>query len=239
MMITKNARHPASPTMTLDRFWALAVVVGLAAMLPAPRARAAVPVRDLVTSLEVGEYRKLEVDLRVGDVHIAPLAEIGQRIEVEVELLCSRLNRRCRNRAEDLAILLRPHGESIRLEIKGDDSNFLGSGPQANLMIRVPEGLEIVIDLGVGKVSVGTGVGASGIDVDLGVGDVELTLREDGISRVRLEVGVGTARIEPRTGAIRRSSFLIGANDVGWSGEPGNAKVRVDVGVGAARAMLE
>lgn len=214
-------------------------VLGVLGVLIAPASRAAVTVRTVETSINAGDMRLLEVDHQVGEVHVLPLAESGTRVEVVAEVRCSRFNRRCQRWAEDVSMALRPREASIALELEAARGGVFGGTMQIDLVIRMPERFELEIDLGVGRVLVDRGNRLAGLDIDLGVGDVELALPEASIGSIRFEVGVGFARIEPRDGSARRSSFVVGSNDVRWLGDGGDAVVRVDIGVGAGRATLE
>lgn len=214
------------------------ILPGLLASMVVP-AGAAETVRTVEASVEIADQKVLKVSHGIGEVRVLPLLESGRRVEVQAEVLCSRFNRRCRQWAGGVSIELRPRSESIALDLDTNQSRVFGGSMQVNLIIRVPEQLAIEIDLGVGRVSVDGRARLAGIDIDLGVGDVDLVLRERSVSSIRFEIGVGTARIEPRDGPARRSSFIVGSNDVGWRGDVGEAKVRVDIGVGAGRATLE
>ncbi len=76
---------------------AVLLTVGL---LTAGSAQAAVDVRSFGDTRVVEGQRLVLLDLSVGDVEVE--AGSGDRIEVDVVVRCSRLSRRCRERAESI-----------------------------------------------------------------------------------------------------------------------------------------
>lgn len=228
-----RVRGTSRQALALPALALLALAVAL--LLGASRADAAVVVRTIDETVAVDGQRVLTIDISVGSVTVE--AGAGDRVTVEAELQCSRLNRRCRTQAENLGLRVDQRTAAIAVDLRGYPRKSLGGLPQVDLRILAPPGIAVEVSMGVGEVAI-SGIEAN-VAIDLGVGDVRVRLDREVASRVMLDVGVGLAAIEPSGDVSRRSGFLLFGNEVRWRNGSGDAEVQVDLGVGQVHVSLE
>ncbi|HXT52008.1 MAG TPA: hypothetical protein VN811_13270 [Thermoanaerobaculia bacterium] len=213
---------------------ALLLLAGLATPALAERK---VVVGEESKAFPVESARRLKIDVPVGEVHVQ--AGGGDRIEASLELRCSPLSRRCRDRAAQLHLTPNRSGDDISLRLRGprgEDEGRSSHRPEVDLRLTVPASLGLFVDMGVGELDVD---GVEGdVTVDLGVGEARLDLPESAVRSVALDVGVGEAHLSPRAKEVHREGFLFLGNEVDWREGVGRSRVVVDVGVGEAHVRL-
>lgn len=194
-----------------------------------------VTVRSESAAFPATETRRVSVEVPVGEIDVA--SATGDRVEVRLDVRCDEDSRRCRERAA--AIRLRPQrdGADLSLELAGYPRNTrMDDGPQALIELRVPAGIAVRLELGVGEIEVRRVEGD--VDIELGVGEALVEMDESAVRAVTLDVGVGEARLSPRPQGTRSSRFLFLGNEVDWDEGPGSARVDVEVGVGEGTVRL-
>jgi hypothetical protein len=123
-----------------------------------------------------------------------------------------------------------------------------------NWEVQVPAGVEIELDLAIGKlnvsgisglleVSLGVGeanldVVSGDIDVSVGVGEVDLTVRKASVGRVRVDTSVGDARLKVDGERIDGSSHFGLGQTIKYKGD-GSDEIEVAAKVGDVSVELE
>jgi len=209
----------------------VSTIVALAVLLAAP-ALAEQRVRTLEEQFEIAPSDALRLDVPVAQLEVR--GTTGDEVRVEMDVTCG-VSSRCRERAEDLRLEVRDRSGAIEVRVEGYSKNGR-QNPEIDIVVEVPAGRSLEIDLGVGTLDVASMEGD--ITISHGVGEVTVTMAEDAIHEVSLDVGVGDADIWPRRENVERSGFLFLGNELRWDGGPGRADVVVDLGVGEARVLL-
>jgi hypothetical protein len=224
-------RHPRPITLLS----ALLLLAGLAAAASPVLAERKVVVGSESKTFPLEGARRLKLDISVGDVRVQ--AGGGDRIEAKLELRCSTVSRRCRERAAGLHLTPTRSGDDLSLRLRGSGEDKRGMHhPEVDLRLVVPAALALSVDMGVGELDVD---GIEGdVTVDLGVGEVRVVAPESAVRSVALDVGVGEAQLSPRRDEAHHSGFLFLGNEVDWRDGSGPSRIVVDVGVGEAHVRL-
>ncbi len=212
-----------------------ALIFLMAGFVMALPASAAVEVRQLDAVRAVDGQRLVFVDMPVGEIEVTG-GDTGQ-IEIDVVIQCSRLSRRCRNRAESIELVIDERPSAFEVHFEGYPSHNVGGAPALEVTVRIPEALDFELEMGVGDVDITALRGD--VRVDLGVGDVLVEVAEDTVGSVSLDVGVGSADIDPAPPHGDRSGFLFLGNELRWDDGPGRSEIDIEVGVGEANVRLE
>lgn len=151
-----------------------------------------VTVRTETAALTVGGARLLSVEVPVGEVTIH--AADGDRVEASLLVRCDEDSRRCRDNAAGIRLRQQRDGEELSLEVEGYPRHNSGvESPETDLSLRVPRGLAVALEVGVGDLEV-RGLTAD-VDVELGVGEARVSLPASAVRDVSVDVGVGEAEV--------------------------------------------
>jgi hypothetical protein len=209
---------------------ALVVVVSIALAAPL----AAGVDRKLDESFDLRSAGQLRVDFEVGELDIE--AWDGQQVEVELELRCRKRSASCERRLEDVEILSDWRGDRLEVSFEGL-SKRVSNKMEVEALIRVPESVELSVDMGIGDLDI-RGI-LHDVFVDMGIGDVSLSLPESAVRAVYLDAGIGESRIWGSHGRVDSSRpFLIGS-EVEWESGDGNSEIVVDLGIGEVSVHLD
>ena len=210
------------------------IVVIAAAVLAATGAAADVEIRSIEKHVEITAEHEILLDVPLGRVRV----EVGEanRVDVKILVSCGSRSSRCRERAEEVYLDESLRRRSLALEVRGL-SNRLTSRPTVEVILAIPQGNDLEIDLGVGELEIEDLWGD--LEIDVGVGEVDVFTAEEAVGTVRLSVGVGSADLYPRRRGQSDSGFLFLGNEIDWHDGPGEAYYVIDVGVGEINVTLE
>lgn len=192
----------------------------LAGVLFASTAAMAANYKTITQSIEADEFAELRIGFSVGELELDVWD--GDTIEIEIELKAERSWLSWRRRdVEDIELEVRSSGDSLFLSIDEDRLN-------QTWVLRVPDGLALEIEVGVGEISI------DGLDnnlfADLGVGEFSIRTASENFSSIRASVGVGDATLRGfGSGSENERSFV--SADANYQG-PGEYDIEVEVGVG-------
>ena len=221
--------------MRSARLPALLLVGALGAGAVPASADDEVTVRSDAASLPTQGARLLSLEVPVGEVHV--VGTDGDQAEARLVVRCDRDSSRCRDRARNIRLRPERSGGELSIEVVGYPKSSHGRSPQADLELRLPRGVALRVEMGVGEVDVR---GLEGdVDIELGVGEARVQVAESAVGEVALDVGVGEANLRPRPRETRSSRFLFLGNEIDWDGGSGRASISVEVGVGEADVELE
>lgn len=209
-------------------------ILALSGLLPMLVAAFALggPTRVLNSNHPLSAGDELAIDLTVGSVIVEASGEDQVRMEVRAE--CKR-GRHCESLLEDVRIVPSQRRGRLKLKVerpgsKDDDELDI------KVQVRVPRGIPVELDVGVGKAKIYDL--EDDLKVDVGVGNVEVELPEREIADVKLDVGVGSAHLKGgNSGEHERERGFLGST-VRWRRGPGQAAVDVHVGVGEISMRL-
>ncbi len=171
----------------------------------------------------------IEIDHAVGDLEI--VESTGSAVEVRMTTECSGWN--CENKTSGIRLKSSTSGGTLSLEVTGYP--HLGGNVNVNLEIRLPHGIDIKTDHGVGGVEI-RGIAAN-IHVENGVGEVTVEAPVSAFYSASIESGVGDADLSVSGSSVERSSSFIGA-ECNWKGGRGDHRIEVENGVGGANVKL-
>ncbi len=205
--------------------WSL---VCLASVLPVS---AGDQVRKWDQSLAVQGAERVVLDLPVAEVSVTGAR--GETVEITMSAECGHFSGRCVEIAEDLEFEIDRRGRRMVIDLEGWPGSSRRA-PDLEIQVRVPQGLDLSIDLGVGEISV---EGMDGdIDIDTGVGEVTVRTAERRVREISLDTGIGEVDLRPRPDGAVSSGFLGG--ELRWRGGVGSQEINVDVGVGEIEVLL-
>lgn len=197
----------------------------------APAAMADTPLGSLEGSWPRGETTRLRVDFPVGELRIETVAT--ETIRATLWARCERRTEACVERSRKLQLVTDVVGRTRRVELKGFP-RLSNKGLQVELIVEVPRGMAVEVDMGVGELVV-RGVDGD-LEMNLGVGEVDVRLPRQDIGNVDLEVGVGELTLDA-DGRSRNGAGFLG-HSLKWSGS-GRKRVAVECGVGEVSVRLE
>ena len=211
------------------------MVLLLAIALLAPAARAGSKAREISAEFTLEEGQTLRLDLSVGEINVEG-ADID-RVQAELRVECRwggdedcerllekvELDSRSTSRRQVIEVISDSSWRKTKLEIEGE--------------FRVPRGVALEVDMGVGELTI-EGISAD-LNADLGVGELTIRIPAAAVRSIGVDAGVGEAKLlGAGTFVAGRRSMLIGS-EVFWDEGEGEARVRADVGVGEATVYLE
>ncbi len=203
--------------------------------LAASAAVAEVRSRELTGSFAVGADQTVRLELSVGEFRVEGVA--GDKIEAEVRIECRwGGDEECERLLEKVRLVERGSARRRTIEIVSD-SSWRKTKLEIEGTFRVPRGLPLEVDMGVGELDI-EGLQRD-VNVDLGVGEAEIRMDAKRVGTVSLDVGVGEAELIGAGARVEgRRSLLVGS-EVHWSEGEGQARVRGDVGVGEITVWLQ
>lgn len=207
----------------------LALFAGLfAAAVPA---LAAEEVHQDTRRYLLGEATAVHVNLGFGEIRVE--GSDGNEIEIDYRLTCSREDlEKCRRRAERVRVVPRIRGQRFVIGLKHTPRGRI-QGIQAHLVVKMPRGVPLDVDLTSGDVFVTRMQGD--VVVAGGNGDVDIIAEHQKTGEVDASVVAGKAELWLGDGYLEGSGF---PRSLAWNG-PGTARIKVRLGTGDARIKLE
>jgi hypothetical protein len=206
------------------------LVVALLLLLTSAAA-AEVEIKTFQQSYLLGTARLLNVDMSFGEIRVEGYD--GSEVQVEFRLTCKREDlEKCRRRAERLQLVPRVKGQKLVVRLKRTPRGKI-QGIRALLLLRVPNGVALDVDLRSGEVFV-EGM-RSTVEIDVTFGDADLVARHGEVGQVDVDVVAGRAELWLGDGHLKGSGW---PRSIKWRG-PGENRLNVDVGTGRARIRLE
>lgn len=216
-----------------DRFLPVLTVMLLAASAVAADERETV--RTIRQAFAAADIEELMLELPVGEARI--IGEERDDIELVVDLRCGPEKKRCANRAREVTLESSTRGGRLDVELSGFDDGSR-RGMVFDGIIRVPSGMALGIDMGVGELAI---EGLSGdVAAELGVGEMTLSLPFDAIHTASLSAGIGETNLLLPAGRQQTGnrSHLVGS-ETKWRGGSGDADLGAEVGVGEITVVLQ
>ena len=208
----------------------LALSLCLIALL-APAAWAARELGSLEGAWPRGATREVRIDFPVGELRLETSDDATIRATLWVR--CQRNTDACVERSRNLKLVTDEKDGVRTIELKGYPRTN-NKGLQVELVIQVPKGLDVDVDMGVGEAIVR---GLDGeVRVNLGVGEVNVRMPQQGVGDVKLGVGVGEVSLAA-DGRSRNGSGFLG-HSLKWTGK-GAKRVDVECGVGEVSVRLD
>ena len=211
------------------------VILLVAAAMLAPAAWAGDKAREIKRSFALEAEQAVRLDLSVGEIRVEG-AEI-ETIEAELRINCRwGDDDDCDRLLEKVELEARSTSRRLIVEIVSD-SSWRRTKLEIEGDFRVPRGVTLEVDMGVGELDI---EGVTGdLSADLGVGELSIRVPAAAVRSVGLDAGVGEAKLlGTGTFVEGRRSMLVGS-EVFWDDGEGEARVRADVGVGEATVYLE
>ena len=211
------------------------MVLLIATALVAAAAQAGSKTREISRSFSLESDQILRLDLSVGEIRVEG-ADID-KVEADLRIECRWGNDEdCERLLEKVDLESRQTSRRLILEVVSD-SSWRKTKLEIEGDFRVPRGVALEVDMGVGELTI-EGVTAD-LSADLGVGELSIRVPAAAVRSVGLDAGVGEAKLlGAGTYVEGRRSMLIGS-EVFWDEGEGEARVRADVGVGEATVYLE
>ncbi len=211
------------------------MILLLATAALASAAEAGSKARELTGAFALEPGQDLRLDLSVGEIRIEGAAI--DRVEIELRVTCRwGSDEDCEGLLEKVELESRTTARRRIVEIVSD-SSWRKTKLEIEADFRVPRGVALEIDMGVGELTI-SGVAAD-VSADLGVGELSIRVKREAVRSVGLDAGVGEAKLlGAGTFVEGRRSMLVGS-EVFWDEGEGEARVRADVGVGEATVYLE
>ena len=170
--------------------------------------------------VDAGDLAKLHLDISVAELDIEAYSGDEIQLEIDIEAQRSWFSFRSKD-VEDIELDI--EGSGSELYIRLDEKDI-----EQHWKIKLPETLELEIDLGVGEVLIEDFV--SSLDIDVGVGSVQVELTSDDYGLIHANVGVGDSRIRGfGRGTDNERNFI--SADSYYSGE-GEHSIEIELGVG-------
>ena len=188
-------------------------------------------VRSEEKAYPVSAAASLEVEVPVGGVDVR--AYDGAEVKVSMRVLCDHENADCRENAKKIILDSGTSGKALHLEVKGFPEHE--GGISVELTISIPRGLDLSVNVGVGRCDV-EGLSHE-VKLEVGVGKATVTGKASAVSSVKLDAGVGSAKLSV-PGARPKAEGFIGKS-LSWSEGKGSASISADVGVGDVKVELD
>ena len=203
-------------------------------------------------NLDIKGVETLSIESGVGDIDIIQEEEL-QNIRLEITLhprrggLFSSL-REGEEQVRKAALEAKRSSNRLELSVSGGekDRRF-----EENWKIRMPAGLEMEIELGVGDleinglsadadIEIGVGdakifYGSGDLDLETGVGDIAIEGLKSGIAAISAESGVGNVMMVAGKKKIKGEGMV--GHSLSWSGD-GQATMELESGVGDIEIRL-
>jgi hypothetical protein len=240
-----------SRTIARSRFVPLLTCVMLAtALAPCASGDQGAPV-GFVRSVAADGAERLSIEVPVGQL-VVEGAEIDD-VSVEVSIDCSDglFESACARRARRLELDVDRRGERLRMRLKGFRV-LSGMGLEVRVLVRVPRGLDVDAELGLGELEVreldgavraDLGIGevdvhdiTGPVTVDSGIGEVKVVMKESDVASVYIDLGIGESSLRRPDGRQVKAGVL--GSETGWTSGLGGSRVRVDLGIGEASVVL-
>ena len=211
----------------------MVLLIACAALAPATHAGDKAREISRTFALEAGQT--LRLDLSVGEMRIEG-ADVD-KVEAELRIECRWGNDEdCERLLEKVDLDSRTTSRRLIIEIESD-SSWRKTKLEIEGEFRVPRGVTLEVDMGVGDLTI-EGV-ETDLSADLGCGELSIRIPAAKVRSVAIDAGVGEAKLLGAGTFVKgRRSMLVGS-EVFWDQGKGEARVRADVGVGEATVYLE
>lgn len=178
-------------------------------------------------SFKIENQQELSIDFSVGAIEVRTYK--GDTVEVDIELKQEKSGFSFfgGTSLDDIDLDVKDGEQRLSLRINEDDIN-------QTWVVKVPEGLDLDIDLGVGDVQL-MNISDS-VRVDVGVGAAQVELSKDDYRRIELESGVGDTSILGFGNSVIQERQIVTSSSL-YRGQ-GEHSIRIDVGVGDAKVRL-
>ncbi|MBI2212567.1 MAG: hypothetical protein HYU52_02885 [Acidobacteria bacterium] len=173
----------------------------------------------------------VRLDHPVGELEIVGASV--NAVEVRMEIDCD--SRSCERQIDDIRLESRSKNGELRLAVDGYPT--FGKGMSVNLEIRVPHGVALAIEHGVGEISI-DGVDGD-IELESGVGEVDIHASSKSFRSAEIELGVGESELTVDGTSVKGDSFLFVGGETEWHKGRGESRLKVEVGVGEATVRLD
>jgi hypothetical protein len=190
-------------------------------------------VRTLDEGRSVAAGNAVRVELPVAELRV--VGHDSDRVEITVELDCSRSSRRCLETAEDVELEIRDGTRGLEIGIGGLPKWSRG-GMDMEVEIHMPQTSPLVLEMGVGDIEI-EGLG-SDLEAEVGVGEIEVAMSRHVVGDVEIDTGVGQASIEVEGESVAARRFFLG-DEVRWADGAGRARLSIEVGVGEVVVELD
>jgi len=178
--------------------------------------------------------QSVRVDLRWGELHVEPAD--GDSVEVILRVECRHFRDECEDRLHDIDIDADKRHDQLQLEVVGL-SHWGSHGLDVEVIVRVPRGKGLEIDMGAGEVHIDDH--ASDLKVHLGAGEIGVRMPAGAVRDVRLDAGVGDASLRLHHHEIEADRHHLIGCDLEWDEGEGRAHVDCHVGAGEVAMRLE
>ena len=211
------------------------MVLLIAAAALATAAHAGSKAREISRSFMLEGDQTLRFDLSVGEMTFEG-ADVD-KVQADLRIECRwGSDEDCERLLEKVELDSRTTSRRLVIEIVSD-SSWRKTKLEIEGTFRVPRGVALEVDMGVGELTI-EGVTAD-LSADLGVGELSIRIPAVNVRSVGLDAGVGEAKLlGAGTFVAGRRSMLVGS-EVFWDDGEGEARVRADVGVGEVTVYLE
>lgn len=205
-----------------------------AVLLSAVPASADSVVRSFRQQIPAAGSDKIHLDFPVGEVTVEGWD--GAQVDIDVKVACNNeWSARCEERAKEVRLVYNTSGDQIDVNFKSWPKLTGSKGLHVLAHIKVPRGLAVNVELGVGELNV---KGTEGdLTADLGVGEVNIRLSKESVGSVDLDTGVGESSLVA-AGRRYESAGLV-SREIKWHKGSGRAEVNVDCGVGEIDVVLD
>jgi hypothetical protein len=193
---------------------------------------AAETVRNFSKQIPTDGIQKVELDCPVGEIAVD--AGDGPGVQLDVRLACHRDSDSCREAAQKVRLVESTDDGELHVEIKSWPK-LTGNGLEAHVHVRMPRGLPLDADLGVGEMRL---TGFTGdVKSNVGVGELTLALPASAVSSVHADTGIGEANLVAAGHHYESAGLFTKA--LRWTKGTGASKVSADCGVGEINVRLE
>jgi hypothetical protein len=205
----------------------------LAFVLVLSGAAAGGEIREITRSFPVDEQSAIRLDMPVAEVKV--VGSSSTSVEAEFTATCKR-DRDCEEVLGNLDFESHGSRNTLRIDLVGYPK--WGKGRvELEGVVRVPRGMEIEVELGVGELEIKDLTGD--LRVELGVGEINAWIDKDKTRAVTLDAGVGEVELYGAGTRLEgRRSMLVGS-EVHWDEGPGQSRVFLEVGVGEISVWME
>ncbi len=209
------------------------VALAACALLAAPAA-AGERHKALTRSFSIETGQALQLELPVGELVV--LGSATAKIEAELRVTCRwGSNEDCERLLEQVELDSRDTPSRKVIEVVSD-SSWRKTKLEIKGEFRVPKGVDLEVDMGVGELEI-EGF-ENDLSVDLGVGELRIRMAAAKVGSVALDAGVGEAELRGAGTRVEGRRSMVVGSEVYWDQGEGQARIRADVGVGEIRVTL-
>jgi hypothetical protein len=188
-------------------------------------------VRTMSQAFQVKTADEIHLEFPVGEMVVQAWDE--SQVKVEARFECDSKSGRCAEAAKALRFVASTQGQKLHVELQGWPKSGT-RGLEAHVQVKVPRGLPLIAELGVGELSI-SGIEGN-LNAEVGVGEVRIAMAESAVGSVHLDAGIGEANLSAGGKRYQSSGFI--SKELNWTRGSGQADVQVDCGVGEINVEL-